>query len=76
MNESYCDTSYIGHTSTDLIEQYFEAMELDRDEPPTLVDTDVQYMPDAEVRAPDPVITEMEELNLTRVPLTIVTGMN
>ncbi|KAL9104398.1 MAG: hypothetical protein Q9163_000656 [Psora crenata] len=48
-------------------------MDLDQEEPPDLVDTAIDDGLDAKVVAPDPTTTQMEEISLTKVPLTIVT---
>ena len=40
-------------------------------EAPVLVDMDLTA---TETAAPDPAITQMEEMNLIKVPMTIVTG--
>ncbi|KAL9128558.1 MAG: hypothetical protein Q9217_002791 [Psora testacea] len=48
-------------------------MDLDQEEPPALVNTNIEDVPGLTVGAPDPTTTQMEELSLTKVPLTIVT---
>ena len=44
-------------------------MDLEEDGPPDLVDISVLNKP-----APSPVTTQMQDLGLSKVPLTIVTG--
>ena len=50
-------------------------MNIDQDEPPALVDTRIGDAACANGVAPDPATTQMVEMSLTKVPLTIVTGI-
>ena len=50
-------------------------MDIDEEEPPSLVDVEIQAGGGADpTDAPDPVTTQLQDLNLKKVPLTIVTG--
>lgn len=46
-------------------------MDLDGDEPPSLV----QAKGSPSEEAPDPTTTQLQDLSITKVPLTIITGM-
>ena len=50
------------------------SMDIDQDEPPDLVDTDESVLQSNPPPAPDPTATQMQDLSISKVPLTIITG--
>lgn len=50
------------------------SMDIDQDEPPDLVDTDEAVLQSNPPPAPDPTATQMQDLSISKVPLTIITG--
>lgn len=49
-------------------------MELDGDEPPALVDVSEQQETDARVDGQDHIASQVQDMTLNKVPLTLITG--